>query len=502
MSRFRYIFALALLLCGTALSGQPRYERVLKDNFWNGSRNAAGVRQDSVSRSYAELYGAYRGGEFRDTWEASEGWSAGAATASIRHLERISFAGSFGFNQTEGYGMCGSMFIKPGFYPVDILEFTPGRKTLQTYSLDGGFSYDIARGWRIGAKADLESANIAKRKDLRHSNKRLEMAVAPGFMYHEGDFAIGANYIFEKTSETIEAGQIGTAESSYWAFLDKGLMYGVHSVWTGSGIHLDETGANGFPVSGFSNGIAVQMQYRGLFGEIEYLNTGGKAGEKEYIWFKFPGNRVSAQMGYTFRDRVMRHNALVRFGWKGLGLDESVLEKVTENGVNTVINHGSNRILAREVVSLSPEYEIVSSFMEIRAGADMEWMNSLSSQMYPYVYEQGMFRYRAMLGILLRAGGWDFRAEVSLAGGKVGEERRTATEGSGVQGEPFRLEEWYQKSIGYQTSPKTGTFGAVRYNFRKGIYIEGTFDMLEKGIFAGGETLSRTEVKLKLGYNF
>ena len=60
MSKLRNISALVLLLCGLTVSAQ-RYERVVKDNFWNSSRNVSGIRQDSVSRSYAEAYGKYDG---------------------------------------------------------------------------------------------------------------------------------------------------------------------------------------------------------------------------------------------------------------------------------------------------------------------------------------------------------------------------------------------------------------------------------------------------------
>ncbi len=507
MNRMGYIFATAVLLIGLTAAGQGfrdgalRYERVDRNNFWNGSRNVTGVRQDSISRSFAELYGSYRTGDFHDTWEASEGWSAGAVTSSIRHLERISFAGSFSFDQTEGYDVCGSMFIRPGIYPVDVLEFTPGRKTLQTYSFNGGVSYDIAPSWRIGAKMDFSSANIAKRKDLRHTNKRLEMSVTPGFMYHCNEFAIGASYIFEKNSETIEAEQVGTSESSYWAFLDKGLMYGVYSVWTGSGIHLKESGVNGLPVNDFSNGAAVQMQWKGLFAEIEYLSARGKAGEKEYVWFNFPGNRVGAQIGYTFNDRSMRHNAIVKFGRNSLDMSENVLEKITENGVSTVLNHGSNLILSREIVSLAPEYEFMNEYMELSAGADFSWMNSMASQMYPYVHEQKLFSYSACIGLLFHVKRVDMGLDLGVAGGKIGEEFRMTDEGSGVQGEPFRLQEWYQKSIDYQTAEKLAAALSVRYNFRKGLYVEGSASVLNRGINLKMQQY-RTEFNLKFGYNF
>ena len=211
MNRKRLILLVSMLVCSIAVSAQP-YERMVRNSLWSASDNVTGIRQDTVSASYAELFAGYEGGEFRDTWQAEKGWSAGAATASIRHLERLSLKGSFSFEQTEGYGMCGSMFIDPGVYPVDVLEFTPGRKSLQTYAFDGGFSYDLTSDWRIGAAMDFTSANMAKRKDLRHTNWKLDMTVAPGLMYHSGDFAIGGSYIFRKTSESIKAEQVGTSE--------------------------------------------------------------------------------------------------------------------------------------------------------------------------------------------------------------------------------------------------------------------------------------------------
>ena len=370
MNKVRYISAICLLLCSLAVSAQT-FERVYDNNFWNRSRNVTGVRQDSVSRSYAELYGGYESGEFRDTWQAEESWHAGAVTASIQHMDKMSLTGSFSFTQTEGYRQCGSMFINPGFYPVDILEFTPGRKTLQEYRFNGGISYDVASKWRIGARMDFESANISKKKDLRHMNYLLDMTVTPGFMYHDGDFAVGASAIFRKTSERIEAEQVGTSESSYYAFLDKGLMYGVHSVWNGSGLHLEESGVNGFPVKDFTYGGAVQLQYKGVFAELEYSETSGTVGEKEYIWFLFPGKEAKAMLGFRHNSGNETHLGRVNLGWKQRSLDENVLEKVSENGVATVICHGKNRIFTEGIWNLSPEYEYIADrieFMEVKRG--------------------------------------------------------------------------------------------------------------------------------------
>ena len=501
MNKRGYILAVSLMFLGLAVSAQT-YERVFRNNLWNRSENITGVRQDTVSRSYAEAYGKYSGGDFRDTWQAAEGWSAGAVTASIQHLERMTLAGSFSFDQTEGYDMCGSMFIQPGFYPVDLLEFTPGRKTLQTYAFDGGISYDLSPSWRIGAKMEFESANMAKRKDLRHTNWRLDMTVAPGFMYHNGDFAIGANYLLRKTSETVEAEQIGTAESSYYAFLDKGLMYGTYSVWSGSGLHLSEAGVNGFPVKDFSNGAALQIQYKGIFAEFEYLHTQGSIGEKEYIWFRFPGDAVNARIGYRHIGRKAQHYARLGFGWKGRELDENVLEKVTSNGVATVIQHGSNNIAMENTWTLSPEYEFVSDKVEILAYADVDIKEKVSSQMYPYACYQSLTTWKAGADVLMHLGQFDLGLNAGAGSGNVNEELEMVNDVSGVQTEPFRLQEWYDRQMEYMTASRVDAGLSLRYNFRKGIYLQA------EGSWAHGFGLKhiagadRFGAAFRIGYNF
>ena len=90
MNRIRLISVLGLLLCSMAGVSAQTYDQMLRNNFWNTSGNVTGIRQDTVSRSYAELSGTYEGGGFRDTWQAPRGWSAGVSTASIQHMEKMS----------------------------------------------------------------------------------------------------------------------------------------------------------------------------------------------------------------------------------------------------------------------------------------------------------------------------------------------------------------------------------------------------------------------------
>ena len=511
MNKVRHILILCLFVTGLAASAQTAaercsrvktYEQVLRDNLWNGSLNINGVRQDTVSRSYAGFTGEYEGGGMRDTWQAERGWSAGASTASVQHLERMSLKGSFSFTQTEGYGMCGSMFIKPGFYPVDVLEFTPGRKTLQTYSFDGGISYDIAPSWRIGAVMEFESANIAKRKDLRHSNWRLDLKVAPGIMYHSDDFAAGAALLLRKTSETVEAAQVGTSESSYYAFLDKGQMYGVYSIWTGNGVHLDEDGVNGFPARDFSYGAALQAQYKNFFAETEYIRTSGSIGEKEYIWFRFPAYSFKTRLAYRHTCCKATHYARLVFGWNGRRLDESILEKVTANGVSTVTNHGSNRIATEKGLSLDPEYEYINSRIEVLAKAHIGVDKDMASQIYPYIHTQSLATFGADARVKIFTGPWTFTAEAGYCGGRTSEDSWMVGEQTGVQTAPYRLQDWYDRQMEFKTASRLLAGLSARYDIARGIYTELSGEWMygfDLKYLAGPDRFSTT---LTIGYDF
>ena len=187
----------AALLFALAAAAQTRlYDRSLRDYPWLNGSNAAGLRSGvTPDISYVELYtGASRGG-FHSSWESDSPWKAGAEARTVKRLERFSMKGGFSFDQTSGPGMCGSMSLRPGYFPLDALEFTPGKKTGQTYAFDGAVAVDLAKSWRIGTAMDFTSANYAKRKDLRHTNYLLDMTATAGITYSNpvGDITLGAS---------------------------------------------------------------------------------------------------------------------------------------------------------------------------------------------------------------------------------------------------------------------------------------------------------------------
>ena len=52
----RRILTILMLVAVSAATAQERFDYIFRRNPWNGGPNAAGIRQDSLSRSYAEIY--------------------------------------------------------------------------------------------------------------------------------------------------------------------------------------------------------------------------------------------------------------------------------------------------------------------------------------------------------------------------------------------------------------------------------------------------------------
>ena len=126
-------------------------------------------------------------------------WSTQAQAAATSAFEDLYLTGVFGFDLSYGTGMMGSMFSDPGFYPIDVLEFTPGDKVKQTYTIGGGFAWKNGSRWTPGATASFQGVNYAKRKDLRHTTYRQEFEIAPSVHYRGDAFEAGLTGIFRKS---------------------------------------------------------------------------------------------------------------------------------------------------------------------------------------------------------------------------------------------------------------------------------------------------------------
>ncbi len=492
------------------------YELVERANPWNRGRNINGLRLGSTTVSYAELYGGYEAGGFRRESEAASAWKSGALAESILHLEKMSMKGLFSFEHYQGKDMCGSMFVKQDHYPINVFEFVPGTKTLQKYAFEGGLTYDIAPFWKIGGEMAFTSMNYSKRKDLRHTTYLLDLDVAPSLLYSKGDWQVGASYLFHKNSESVKAQQIGESAEEYKVFLDKGLHYGAYEQWEGNGVHLKEPGVDGLPIRELSQGVALQWGWtdhrrRGdsFYMDVEYRHSSGKAGEKDFIWFEFPGEHVSAFAQYRYCRPKAHHFFRLEGSFQYLENHENALEKQTEGGITNAQVYGSNLIFSQEKYALGTEYELDAKRFQLRADLNFGAVKEISSQLFPYICTNLSKSVNAGLDGTFRLWHFDLGASLDFSKSFIREEERLVAETGGAL-PPIRVESHYKQWWEYANASKLRTGFFARYDLWQGLYVQisGTYLRafgLDKSIFQHAAQLTspdRWQVNCRFGYSF
>ena len=472
------------------------------------------LRQDAPvagsGRGSAAVYGGYEAGGYHPAFAPESLWKAGAKAQGTHHGDFTSYTGSFSFEQIEGKGMFTSMFLEPGYFPVDVLEFTPGDKTRQTYKLNGGFATHFLDDMVFGIKADYTAANYAKRKDIRHTTYGMDFQVEPTFGIVDEDPENGQSasvaYIFRKRTETIDAEQVGAAtDQSYYAFLDKGMRYGTYQVWDGDGIHLDEAGVGVFPVREFTHGIAEQIHTGeiGFAGGLKFLWKHGTVGEKGYDWFKYRGRSFSTWLEQTWKGG---HSLRLDFDLEQDQLKEAVLDKVSAGGITTPTIYTYNAVSDRSWATLDLTYVVrfqTGCLKRLQAVLHGGIWDENSYLMYPY--EDKTTRYNGMATIVTAFGFGPVDLNIRVNGG-IGSWKDQGLQGGtdAIESFPYRLEGDWLRKMEYFSTGKAGAGLTLAYHLSAvpGLYVQAEGSWLHGfGIvlLPGTERWSTT---LKIGYDF
>lgn len=461
--------------------------------------NINNVRRDSIADSYAEVYGKYATGEFRRMHEGPSIWGAGVSAEGYMHHQRFSVSGRFGFEHQTGANMCGSMLTDPDLFPIDIIEFIPGRKDRQDYSFGLGLSADMGPEWKIGAAVDFTSTNYSKRKDLRYTNFGLDFSIAPSVLYDNGDVAVGASYVFHRKAQSIKAEELGIGEETLNVFLKKGWYYGTLQSWDGNGVHLNDPGINRFPIVENSHTLAAQLGIGSFYIDGGFTYAKGKAGEKDDIWFDFPSTAGYINMSYCFEGDEASHYVSLRGDISHQRAFEHVLDKVSEGGVTITKDFGKNQTWEESVYVLTPCYEFEKGDFIAGLEGYYEWGPYVSSVMYPY-----MIRGNTIIGELWAYASYSFPfgLDVEMSVGCFNGKDTYTEEGEYPDALDY-LEELDGWETEYWVVPGTGVTLDLQYNFLESLYVRAGIEY--KRVWRTPESVpgvSRTVAGFGFGYCF
>ncbi len=464
-----------LLLAATTLSRSQDYDWLMDSQLWSGSSNINWIRTLDEGASSAELSQTRTAGDFHSPHDASSLWRTLAQAKGVKRFDSTSLLGEFSFTHTSMGEAGGSMSTVPEYYPVDIYEFTPGTKIKQTYAMKGGISREINENWHIGGSFSYQSQNYAKFNNLRHTTYYMSLEASPAVVYNHGSWSIGGVYTFYRNTQSIVAEELGTSTGVYYAFLDKGVFYGVNDIWDNSSVHLKDTGVDRFPIQENGHKISLQGKTDALYAEITAGLNSGKIGEKQRVWYDYNSSTLDATLGYLLNSERAKDIFRVSFALFSQQNFENILEEITENGITTTYNFGQLQIRDRERLSLSASWLHFSKATGsiFSAGLSYGKEDDTLSLLYPYMNTSSLqsidFGVKTALpvGKRLLLGG-----QVRLQKGFWDEDSRKV---SSIQGstEPLRCLTLYEDMYKWKTDWKFPVSAFVRYNFLKNLYAKG-----------------------------
>ena len=245
------------------------YDQALTNYPLLHTTNAAGLTTFTPRDSSQLLMGDARvgtstgHGQLKHPGSSTHEWNAQACVRSIYRLSRRTVVrGSmdycYNWRRLDG----GSVWIDPERMPFDITETndsTLGNSSLETYHLNGELGINVGRGFSLGAQFDYTTASGAKKKDPRHINSLMLCKAGAGALWQHGRLTLGANYLFERSTEALRFSTVGRTDQVYLYLIDNGAFFGREETTDGNGYVGSEYER---PLLDISHGMAWQAQYR------------------------------------------------------------------------------------------------------------------------------------------------------------------------------------------------------------------------------------------------
>ncbi len=410
IKRVRHIL---LLLCVT-LSGHAQdslllrdYQFVKQENPWLTSGNAAGLTHyDTKNIAEVEAGLSYSKGELTNYWQSPKVLQA---TVGIEAFQRLSSRtvvyGSMCYDNYTGRDMAGSAFINPMRKPFDIIEDSltnKGRKHRDTYQLSGAIGIEIWKGYSVGAHIDYTAANYAKYKDLRHSNKLMDLRLSIGATGQVLDWlTIGANYQYHRNTESLTFSTYGKEDKVYKSLIAYAAFMGRLEQFSTSG--YTEKGRE-IPLVENQHGGALQLEANlsdrlSLFANGSYQHGKGYYGSESPYSITFTHHQrdiIEGHVSLRYKVRTAQHTLdfCIRHE-KLVNNAETYRELTNENGAYYYEYYDPVKTADKKWTNLQCSYTadlLINGELPtwtLKAGID--WMQrKLTGIIYPYYRQQDL----------------------------------------------------------------------------------------------------------------
>lgn len=382
---------------------------VKQSNVRLNSQNPTGLSYLPVEKiSKAVICSVYEKGKLINYYQSDNSLKGQLEAESYyRITPQIVMHGLVSYQYFEGKNMGGSAFVDPTITPFDIVEYNDtnrGYKQKETYHLLGGISYEAISNLKIGANIDYTAINFAKRKDLHHRNKVLDLEVTAGLSYPvNNSLEIGANYYYRKRVEGLYFNIYGTTDKSYASLIDYGTFFGRTEGFTDTGDGYT-SGKTERPLVDNYHGAATQINWHILpsvtfHNELFFKKRIGYYGVKSsssVVYSNHSADIIGYNGAISINESNNLHNIRFRVEQDKLSNFENVYNIINIEGAQSQVEYyGDNQMLDQENIKATASYDLylgINNYVpkyEFNLTIDLQNRNRTTS-LYPYYRKQDL----------------------------------------------------------------------------------------------------------------
>ncbi len=398
------VLVLSQLCFNLPLAGQNRkqvqerclyhFEDLQKKQTWTDSYNAAGLHFiDFRSSSLIEAYAGKNDGGLVKYYESDNSYNFGLRTYSYKKIKNTTFYGKLDYNNYKGKNTSYSGLIYPERYLLSVANDRPADLVKESYKLSGGISMPVAEDLFFGLQINYETADAAKRKDLRHRTRLLDFETTAGLAARSDNFNIGINYYYRKFFEKVTFSKIADDDVIYNGYLFKGLWHGIFTTWTQEVLDLSR------PFTDVVHGGSLQLEFVSdnfkFFNEFTYKKQTEITGEGKDRALSEARTEV-----LEYKGKLQHETGNIR---QYLNLNTNYTEAANYDKVTSQENiggywvtfyYGLNRAHTKRNFNLNAEYNIAfgrykcNPSFDLKAGYNYVSQAALSSLVNPFYFTQ------------------------------------------------------------------------------------------------------------------
>lgn len=462
-------------------------EYIRNAHVWLMSSNAAGLQYLPVTRiSTASAFINRSAGGFVNYHQSDNSVTAGAAVESFyRFNQRVVFNGKIMYENFNGENMGGSALIDPYKNPVDINEddgSNIGTKKLESYTLQGAVSATLTNRLTAGGSLQYQVANFAKVKDLRHSNKLLDMDVAAGVSYKVAKaWELGLNYHYIRRIESFSFSMRGNTDKQYYSLINFGNFSGQVELFTDDPVGYISGGGTR-PMINNTHRLALQIATRinsqvNMLHEFSYgIREGyyGERGSSSTVFTEHTAPEYHYQGVFSLTKDKTLHTINVNVNHERLDSYQNVFRRETApSGNSLIVYYGQRDLFKQQNTTVEAEYtarlNVQNNLPQWTVKAGGVYTNRNQTVIYyPYYRKQNINMYVARLAVERNLADKVNRYKISLnlaygnGGGSPFEDGVYTAPSEGQSMGQTRDAYLYQE-YEYQTSPRIKTALGIQY---------------------------------------